>query len=78
MTRQTHPRVMTLIHPKAVIIGVNDAKTRHIGKKDPIRLCATLTGKLLTTAYKLKIIRFKLDEDPTLEWILIQFEADDL
>ena len=33
-------------------------------KKDPIRLCATLTGKLLTTAYKLKIIRFKLDEDP--------------
>ena len=32
-------------------------------KKDPIRLCATLTAKLLTTAYKLKIIRFKMDED---------------
>ena len=32
-------------------------------KKDPIRLCATLTAKLLTTAFKLKMIRFKLDED---------------
>ena len=33
-------------------------------KKDPIRLCATLTAKLLTTAFKSKMIRFKLDEDP--------------
>ena len=33
-------------------------------KEDPIRLCATLTAKLLTTVYKSKIIRFKLDEDP--------------
>ena len=33
-------------------------------KKDPIRLCANLTEKLLTTAYKLKITRFKMDEDP--------------
>ena len=33
-------------------------------KKDPIRLCETLTAKLLTTAYKSKIIRFKMDEDP--------------
>ena len=33
-------------------------------KKDPIRLCANLTAKLLTTAFKSKIIRFKLDEDP--------------
>ena len=31
---------------------------------DPIRLCATLTAKLLATAYKSKIIRFKMDEDP--------------
>ena len=37
-------------------------KKRH--KKDLIRLCATLTAKLLTTAYKSKIIRFKMDEDP--------------
>ena len=29
-----------------------------------IRLCATLTEKLLTTAFKSKIIRFKMDEDP--------------
>ena len=33
-------------------------------KKDPIRLCAKLTAKLLTTAFKSKMIRFKLDEDP--------------
>ena len=33
-------------------------------KSDPIRLCVTLTAKLLTTAYKLKIIRFKMDGDP--------------
>ena len=33
-------------------------------KKYPIILCATLTAKLLTTAYKLKIIKFKMDEDP--------------
>ena len=33
-------------------------------KKGPIRLCATLTEKLLTTAYKSKIFRFKMDEDP--------------
>ena len=36
---------------------------KHL-KKDPIRLCATLTAKLLTTWYKSKIIRFKMDEDP--------------
>ena len=33
-------------------------------KNDPIRLCATLTENFLTTAYKSKIITFKLDEDP--------------
>ena len=33
-------------------------------KEDLIRLCATLTAKLMMTAYKSKIIRFKLDEDP--------------
>ena len=66
MTHQTHPGVMTLIypiHPRTVIIDLDDAKKEH-RKKDPIRLCATLTEKLLTTAYKSKIIRFKLDEDP--------------
>ena len=29
-----------------------------------IKQCATLTAKLLTAAYKSKIIRFKIDEDP--------------
>ena len=33
-------------------------------KKDPIRLCATLTANFLTTAHKSKIIGFKMDEDP--------------
>ena len=39
-------------------------KNKKHQKKDPIRLYATLTGKFLTTAYKSKIIRFKMDEDP--------------
>ena len=33
-------------------------------KQDLIKQCATLTGKLPTTVYKSKIIRFKMDEDP--------------
>ena len=36
MTRQTHPRVMTLmtlIHPRIVIIDIDDAKIRNIGKR---------------------------------------------
>ena len=33
-------------------------------EKDPIRLCAALTEKFLTTAFKWKMIQFKLDEDP--------------
>ena len=40
------------------------SKDKKHRDKDPIRLCATLTAKLLTTAYKSKIIRFKMDEDP--------------
>ena len=39
-------------------------KNKKHRKKDPIRLCTTLTAKLLTTAFKSKMIRFKLDEDP--------------
>ena len=39
-------------------------KNKKHQEKDPIRLCANLTAKLLTTAYKSKIIRFKMDEDP--------------
>ena len=33
-------------------------------KNYPIKLCANLTAKLLTTVYKSKIIRFKMDDDP--------------
>ena len=39
-------------------------KNKKHQKKDPIRLCATLTAKLLTIAYQSKIIRFKMNEDP--------------
>ena len=42
----------------------NRSKDKKYQKDDPIILCATLTGKFLTTAYKSKIIRFKMDEDP--------------
>ena len=33
-------------------------------KNGPIKLCARLTEKSMTTAYKSKIIRFKINEDP--------------
>ena len=39
-------------------------KNKKHRKEDPIRLCATLTAKLMTTAHKSKIIILKLDEDP--------------
>ena len=37
-------------------------KDKKHQKKDQIRLCTNLTAKLLTTAYKLNIIRFKMYE----------------
>ena len=39
-------------------------KNKKHREKDTIILCAILTENFLTTAYKLKIIRFKMDEDP--------------
>ena len=33
-------------------------------KNDPIKKCTSLMEKMLMTAYKSKIIRFKMDEDP--------------
>ena len=44
-------------------------KKKSHRKKDPIKLCARLTEKFLTTAYKSKIIRFKMDEYPLQCWI---------
>ena len=44
-------------------------KNKKHRKTDPIKLCSTLTVKLLTTAYKSNIIRFKMDEDPLQRWI---------
>ena len=38
-------------------------KKKSNWKKDPIKLLARLTEKLLTTTYKSKIVKFKLDED---------------
>ena len=39
-------------------------KKKSHRKKDTIKLCASLTAKLLKKDYKSKIIRFKMDEDP--------------
>ena len=39
-------------------------KNKKHGGKNTIKLCATLTAKFLITAYKSKMIRFKMDEDP--------------
>ena len=64
-THHTHHRA-TLIRPTKVIIKSRDAIKRiTTGKKkqDPIKLCAKLLAKLPTTAYKLKILKSKLDED---------------
>ena len=55
---------MILILPMTVITDASDAKIRNIRKNDPIKLCANLTAKLMTTAYESNIIRFKMDEDP--------------
>ena len=63
MTRQNHLRATILILLMTVITDSNDAKIRNIGKKDSVKLCASLTAKLLTTAYKSKIVRFKMYEE---------------
>ena len=51
-----------------VIINLEDAiknkKDQKRKKQDPKKLCVELTAKLLTTAYKPKVLRFKLDEYP--------------
>ena len=41
-------------------------KKQHQSKKrfDDIKKCAKITAKLLPDAYKSKVIKFKLDEDP--------------
>ena len=52
-----------MIRPMTVITDASDVKRKAIVKKDPIKLCAQLTAKLLTAAFKSKIIRFKMDED---------------
>ena len=37
-------------------------KKKSYRKKDPIKLCAKLMEKFMTTVYKLKIIKLKLDK----------------
>ena len=70
-TRQTHLRA-TLIFPTKCIIKAIDATKNNnyrVKKHYTIKLCAKLTTKLLTTSYKSKILKFKLDEDPLQRWI---------
>ena len=42
----------------------NKKKKYQEKKQEPIKLFTKLTGKLPTKAYKSKILKFKLDEDP--------------
>ena len=47
-----------------MIIKARDARRRRpIRKKAPIKLCAKLGAKFLTTVYKLKIMKSNFDED---------------
>ena len=63
MTRQTHHQGTILIHLTTVITDPKKRKRKSDQKKYPIKLCARLTATFLTTAYKSKIIRFKMDEN---------------
>ena len=63
MTRQIHP-LDILIRLTTVTTDASDLKNKIHQKNDPIKLCARLTKKLPMTAYKSKIIRFKMDEYP--------------
>ena len=63
-TRQTITQE-TLIYFTKVALYARDANIRISTIKNyPIKLCARLTAKWLTTEYKSKIIKFKLDEYP--------------
>ena len=63
MTRQTHIRVTTLILLMTVITDARNATIIKIGKRSDKNM-QNFKAKLLTTAYKSKIIRFKMDENP--------------
>ena len=52
-------------------------KKKSHRKTDPIKLCACLTEKLLTIAYKSKIIRFKMDA-PDLFPHMCRITGDDI
>ena len=69
--RQKHKKQDALDSPSCNYDSSDDSEyIRKQHKKkihqttDPIKLCARLMEKLLMTAYKSKIIRFKLGEDP--------------
>ena len=53
-------------------------KDKNHREKDPIRLCTTVTEKFLTTAYKSKNIRFKMEKDPLQRWIYFLTFIDSL
>ena len=63
MTRQTHLQATNLILQMKVITDASNATIINIGKGSD-QTMRNFNGKLLTTAYKSKIIRFKIDEYP--------------
>ena len=68
-TSQTNHRAI-LIRLITVNTDTSNVKRRAI-KNNPIKLCARLTAKLLMTAYKSKIFKFNIYEDPI--WRRIYF-----
>ena len=63
MTRQTQHRAKNSDSSYDSGYRQKLRKRKSDQKKDPIKLCTHLIEKLLTTAYKSKIIRLKMDED---------------
>ena len=78
MTRQTHLQSDVSDSSDDIHYRRKRRKNKKHWEKDPIRLCATLTAKLLTTAYNSKIIRFKMDEYPLQCWIYFLTFIDSL
>ena len=68
-----------MIFPIEVIIkSKRHNKNKRYQERDPIKICAKLTAKLLTTLYKTKIIKFKMDEDPIKRQIYYFFFIESL
>ena len=64
MTHQNHCWVTMIHSTKSDYKRKKCNKNNSHRKKNPVKLCTNLIAKLLMTAYKPNIIKFKMDEDP--------------